>query len=141
MTLSTPSAGLNAQHLIDSMTTRPDGPRHPYRPSDIYDFSQEALRDILCSMGETDPDDLTSYHAEYDILFPDPKSNTIDTIIRELSNAVKTLHADEFSRHYLSDLALQYSLCPMHFCDYASCFDDDDAECALIRQYFPNHDT
>lgn len=44
-------------------------------------------------------------------------------------------------RDYLSHLRLQYSICPLHACDYAICFDDDDPECAAIRSCFPNHDT
>lgn len=45
------------------------------------------------------------------------------------------------STQSLSILRLDYSLCPMHSCDYAICFDDDDPECAQIRACFPNHDT
>jgi hypothetical protein len=43
--------------------------------------------------------------------------------------------------HTLSLLRLDASLCPLHHCDYAICFDDDDTECATIRDLFPNHDT
>lgn len=45
------------------------------------------------------------------------------------------------SRDAISDLALSYSLCPFHMIDYAICFDDDDDECAAIRDCFPSHDT
>jgi hypothetical protein len=41
----------------------------------------------------------------------------------------------------ITELALSLSLCPLHRCDYACCFDDDDAECAQIRMIHPNHDT
>jgi hypothetical protein len=41
----------------------------------------------------------------------------------------------------LSLLRLDESLCPLHACDYAICFDDDDPDCATIRTLFPNHDT
>lgn len=44
-------------------------------------------------------------------------------------------------RDAISQLALEHSLCPLHFIDYAICFDDDDAECATIRMIFPSHDT
>lgn len=44
-------------------------------------------------------------------------------------------------REDLTALALEYSLCPMHFCDYAICFDDDRPECAAIRTIHPGHDT
>lgn len=44
-------------------------------------------------------------------------------------------------RQEISELALAMSLCPVHFVDYAICFDDEDPECAVIRATFPNHDT
>lgn len=47
---------------------------------------------------------------------------------------------DDLSRDDLTDLALRFSLCPLHFCDYAICFDDDDDECAAIRTIHPSHD-
>lgn len=45
-------------------------------------------------------------------------------------------------RDELSKLAMDYSLCPMHFVDWAICFDDEDPGCNQIRQVFPHgHDT
>lgn len=41
----------------------------------------------------------------------------------------------------ITELRLANSLCPLHAIDYAICFDDDDAECALIRLIHPSHDT
>lgn len=38
-------------------------------------------------------------------------------------------------------LALEFSLCPLHFVDYAICFDNEDEECAPIRAVHPCHDT
>lgn len=46
-----------------------------------------------------------------------------------------------FDTETLTEILLQYSLCPIHHCDYAICFDDDDAECAQIRAIHPGHDT
>lgn len=40
-----------------------------------------------------------------------------------------------------STLMLALSLCPLHSCDYAICFDDDDPECESIRACFPEHDS
>jgi hypothetical protein len=40
-----------------------------------------------------------------------------------------------------TELALADSLCPMHFIDYAICFDDETPECAAIRSIHPSHDT
>jgi hypothetical protein len=48
----------------------------------------------------------------------------------------------EFYRDDISHIAMQLSLCPYHFCDWAACFDDDDVACAAIRTIFPHcHDT
>lgn len=38
-------------------------------------------------------------------------------------------------------LLLSLSLCPMHERDYAICFDDEDPECAAIRETHPSHST
>jgi hypothetical protein len=38
---------------------------------------------------------------------------------------------------YRSILCLENSICPIHRCDYAICFDDDDDECAQLRAAFP----
>lgn len=62
--------------------------------------------------------------------------------VRALLDALMTLYADEYSRDTLSSLAMRHSLCPMHFIDWAICFDDDDPDCAQIRTVFPHsHDT
>jgi hypothetical protein len=46
-------------------------------------------------------------------------------------------HRDE-----LSKLAMDHSLCPIHWVDWAICFDDEPEDCAQIRAIFPNgHDT
>lgn len=55
-------------------------------------------------------------------------------------DAIADAHAN-LTTHQRSLLRLDASLCPMHACDYASCFDDDDPECAAIRDAFPDHDT
>jgi hypothetical protein len=57
-------------------------------------------------------------------------------LLRILLNDPLSLYRDR-----ITELALSYSLCPMHFCDYAICFDDDDDECAAIRLIHPSHDT
>ena len=38
---------------------------------------------------------------------------------------------------YRSILCLENSICPIHRCDYAICFDDNDDECAQLRAAFP----
>lgn len=45
-------------------------------------------------------------------------------------------------RDILSNLAMSHSLCPIHFVDWAICFDDEDPECDQVRFVFPKgHDT
>jgi len=57
-------------------------------------------------------------------------------------DALQLLWADRFSRDELSNIAMSLSLCPMHFLDWACCFDDATDECAAIRHIFPfSHDT
>jgi hypothetical protein len=41
----------------------------------------------------------------------------------------------------ITQLALDRSLCPVHFCDYAICFDDEDPGCEQVRAVHPAHDT
>jgi hypothetical protein len=46
------------------------------------------------------------------------------------------------NKEVLTDLAMKHSLCPIHFVDWAICFDDEDPECEQVRTIFPNnHDT
>lgn len=44
-------------------------------------------------------------------------------------------------RESVTQLALELSLCPLHFIDYSICFDDADEECKAIRQIHPAHDS
>lgn len=41
----------------------------------------------------------------------------------------------------LTELRLNYSLCPVHAWDYAICFDDENPECAQVRAIHPEHDS
>ena len=138
MTYTMPT--IQARDYITSMTTRPYKQTHPYRPNDIYDFGQEVLRDML-TMDADDrfaDIDLTYFHEQYDALL----SNKLVPVIAErLWDALNALRADPYSIHFLSELKLSYSLCPVHDQDYAACFDDDEDGCREIRQYFPSHDT
>ena len=87
------------------------------------------------------PDDLThldrSEFAQTDIF------DTALPIMLELADLLETGERWEIDseRHELSELALSLSLCPMHLIDYAICFDDENDECALLRSFFPLHDT
>jgi len=63
-------------------------------------------------------------------------------LAQSILDDLRILWDDEFSRDLLSQWAMGMSLCPMHFIDWAACFDDDDPDCSQIRAIFPNsHDT
>lgn len=72
------------------------------------------------------------------ILVIDPEDDTDDLECDRdaILAALKALSRDDRSQ-----LALALSLCPLHECDYAICFDDEDVECVAIRKIFPTHDT
>lgn len=94
-------------------------------------------RSILATIEQLDDDNCDISLAIRDILINDellasPESPFSD-IIRD---CIRSLDTDQ-----LSQMRLEYSLCPLHACDYAICFDDDNAECAAIRDIFPSHDT
>ncbi len=72
-----------------------------------------------------------------DIAADDLESDCAD-LLRSLLTA---LIDAPYSTQTLSMMRLADSLCPMHAIDYAICFDDADAECATIRDLFPDHDT
>lgn len=128
---------LDARRAITELTERPYPITHPYREFDIYDLSQEIYRDLLIAH-ESDsisPDDYNSSDTTPRMIA------AFSYIERTLREALTVLHADPYSRHWLSLQYLENSLCPVHHIDYAACFDDEDPECALIREYFPSHDT
>ena len=128
---------IDARRAITQLTERPYTNPHPYRETDIYDLSQEIYRDLLIDH-ESDPISPDDYNG------PDTTPRMIaglSYVDRTLREALTVLHADPYSRHWLSMQYLENSLCPVHHIDYAICFDDQDPECALIREYFPSHDT
>ena len=45
-------------------------------------------------------------------------------------------------RETVTEAAMSLSLCPIHFIDWAICFDDRRPDCSQVRVIFPNsHDT
>lgn len=77
---------------------------------------------------------------EHAIAELDPEYDDM-TIAAEIAHLIEKLMIDEYARETLTEIALSLSLCPIHYIDYAICFDDDDAECAQIRMIHPSHDT
>jgi hypothetical protein len=103
-----------------------------YRASCIHDLRDADIRDLLC----TDIDD----HPDATEFMQSPDAPALAALI-DAAFAAATAPYSESMRHRLSELLLSHSLCPMHHCDYAICFDDESDECATIRAYFPSHDT
>lgn len=96
------------------------------------DFADLAIRDFMihhCSIGYANAAyiDLRALSADYDISPYD---------LAPITSAILALSRDD-----ISELALSFSLCPFHMIDYQICFDNDDEECAAIREVFPSHDT
>lgn len=69
----------------------------------------------------------------------DALDDDCDATLHELLNIL--LDSPFGHRERITDLALSLSLCPMHFIDYAICFDDANDECDAIRLIHPSHDT
>ena len=102
------------------------------------DASYAAIRDLLC-------DDSATLNASLAITNSDDYDADIDLIASLIQDIIDDI---EFSRTYtpdsrqrLSILALSLSLCPLHFHDYAICFDDSLEECEIIRDFFPSYDS
>lgn len=94
--------------------------------------AQTFLRDNLDLPGST------TYEA-YDL---ENYEGLTEGLMRSMIDDLATIWDYEFYRDEISTLAMNMSLCPMHFCDWASCFDDEDDDCAAIRAIFPHsHDT
>jgi hypothetical protein len=111
-----------ALHAIDTMTA-PCPDDAPIRNDHPHDHFNRALRDLLIDRDTPTDDDAPAY--------------AFDTMRALLA----TIDAYPYSRDDLTRLALDASLCPLHFIDYAICFDDDDDECLAIRMIHPSHDT
>lgn len=112
---------------LNALTTcTHDDANDPYRPDCDADAAARDLRSLLIDSTDSD-------------LESDSADELRELILALLTNTERPY--DESARHALSELRLDYSLCPMHAIDYAICFDDDDADCATIRAFFPCHDT
>jgi hypothetical protein len=92
---------------------------------DDFEF---ALRMLI--IDETDDE----YREQYPML-------ALAITMLKASAAGATDHDRRADREYLTEIALERSLCPLHLHDYAICFDDDELECATLRMIHPSHDT
>lgn len=104
--------------------------RHPLidDPDDDFQFDIRQLLVAVFPDGAMDVDEFVRIEGS--------TSGRIDDLRRAFHSLVE-IDTDE-----LTMIAIEYSLCPIHFCDWASCFDDDIEECAQVRAIFPHsHDT
>ncbi len=72
--------------------------------------------------------------------FSEVSLETAERIVKAITDLKEAPY--NLGRDHLSNLAMSLSLCPIHFVDWAICFDDQPAECSQVRFIFPkSHDT
>jgi hypothetical protein len=130
--------------LIDAPADLIRATEPPYY-SEPHDIASEIMRDLLIADDDENLLDCLDidYYSDPTNIASDPAKPAIDApaLATELIALLDAIRADPYHIHELSMLRLDESLCPLHHCDYAICFDDDDPECAPIRACFPHHDT
>jgi hypothetical protein len=124
-------AAADAFSTIDRLTACDCIETLPRDRNCIHFDASTALRDLLIDRN------YSPTHDAANPLLADPDYPIYDFIRALLS----MIDAAPYQTQRLSMLYLDNSLCPMHHCDYAICFDDDEPDCATIRAYFPDHDT
>ena len=116
--------------ILDTSACLCDERGYVLSTNEMHDEAQTFIRDNL--------DNRSGLLTEVDYLADALPAAFAQHILDDL----KLLWDDQFRRDDISEIAMNLSLCPLHFCDWASCFDDEDAECAPIRLIFPySHDT
>lgn len=103
-----------------------------YTPNDAFDPTPLDLIALL-ELRMLIIDAEIAYHFPYDAMNINPLNRPNDAYPPMTFRIPQT---ELMTEYRLSD-----SLCPLHHCDYAACFDDDDPECAAIRLIHPSHDT
>lgn len=116
-----------------------------HRPDDLHDsaswvFRNHFLIHIPDSATDADIDEAISAFPE--LQMPAVDRATLVQLRDDLALVWEAANSDApWLREEITFWALSDSLCPIHFCDYAMCFEDDDPECATIRLIHPGHDT
>jgi len=65
---------------------------------------------------------------------------TVQRIVDAINDLMKAPY--NLGKDHLTNIAMNLSLCPIHFVDWAICFDDQPDDCSQIRFIFPkSHDT
>lgn len=138
-----------ASMLAHDSSCPPRADTDSYRDDCRHDDLAMLIRDFLCSINpdalnddaDSNIDALDDDALDYFLDSADDYPLITESDARMLLIAMRRDLLAPYCRDALSRAALDDSLCPMHFCDYQICFDDDDAECALIRSIFPSHDS
>ncbi|PYS90513.1 MAG: hypothetical protein DMF62_04940 [Acidobacteria bacterium] len=114
---------------------------------DQHDHADSALRNVLCCLQhspEAGGSELT-FHPDFmnpGEVYPDADEAEEAAAFARISELMEVIIAYRFSRDDITKLTINHSLCPLHFCDWAACFDDADPECEAIRAIYPyGHDT
>lgn len=106
------------------------------------DIARQTLRDMMIATAIYDDSTLAYNDDDFDpSAFDDDELELINAAEIALRPAYDAIISDPAARDTLTEIALSTSLCPLHLCDYAICFDDDTADCATIRRIHPSHDT
>ena len=125
----TPAAALKRIKLIlDSDAILTDDQGYVISTNPMHEAAQGFIRDNLDLKGMGVDSGFTTDYPDLDPAFA-----------RHILDDLAIIWNYEFYRDDLSHIAMQLSLCPMHFCDWAACFDDDEDECSTIRAIFPHH--
>jgi hypothetical protein len=146
------SRGFGVKNVTELGVAKCEGVRYDARmnPNEITtltdalddDIACQTLRDMMLATAIYDDRTLAYNDDDFDASAADDDEYAlIDAAERALRPAYDALIADPDARDLLTHLALATSLCPLHLCDYAICFDDRTADCAMIRRIHPSHDT
>jgi hypothetical protein len=101
----------------------------------LPDEGEFALRMLLINYPDVREGD---YPDEYDMTYAGMKELRLIELVEYLRGESKDYG---MSRELATEIALSQSLCPVHFVDYAICFDDNDLRCSEVREVHPLHDT
>lgn len=114
----------------------------------LSDFSS-VLRMVLTTLPEMDAQYLAMIERDLSSGREEDKGENEAQWFEEVVEIVRALRDnagfdDQYntSRDDVSHLCMTESLCPIHFVDWAICFDDEDEECSQVRAIYPtSHDT
>lgn len=143
-TAATISTGTDAKaalatirNILNAKSWTDDGNGYGLIHSPGVDEAQAFIRDHLEAPYFADKDIADELRA-----YPDNYPGLTIELANRIMTDLNTIWAYPYYRDEISTIAMELSLCPMHFGDWAGCFDDENPECEQIRAIFPHsHDT